>query len=205
MVHGKMIAKAVGVYEAFDIHNDAGLHLPVYAVRYVGTVGGHILVFEFVPLLLAAWNHFIVQIDGKQGEEECTNHVRPKDAVDACPGVHDGDDFAAGRHLRSKKYNRYKDEQRQQHVQHEGQEVEEIIEDDGVNGSLVCDKVIQFLRYIEHHNNGRKQCQYKQQRAEVAFDNVAVENGEQSNVVIWKCDNLEMKCNYTCNTIVPFY
>ena len=175
LVQRKAVARLAVVLEAVDVGNDARVYLELDVARRVGLARLVVLVLKVEAGLAALGDDVGAQAIGDHRDDACRHHVGAKHALEAHARGEHGDDFGILRQLRGEEDDGNEDEQRAEQVGEVGDEVQVVVEDDGVPRGIVRHEAVLPLVEVEHHGDGDNQGNGKHVGAQEFLDDVPVQ------------------------------
>ena len=175
LVQRKAVARLAVVLEAVDVGNDARVYLELDVARRVGLARLVVLVLKVEAGLAALGDDVGAQAVGDHRDDACRHHVGAKHALEAHARGEHGDDFGILRQLRGEEDDGNEDEQRAEQVGEVGDEVQVVVEDDGVPRGIVRHEAVLPLVEVEHHGDGDNQGNGKHVGAQEFLDDVPVQ------------------------------
>ena len=152
VLHREAVGGVVPAAEGLNIDELAGRYLIVYVPEVEVVVALDVFRLEFHAGGVRAGYHIEVQPQREQGYQHGGRHVRHHHAAIAHPSGQYGDDLGVRGHPRSEENHRDEHEQRREHVDEIGYEVQVVVEDDGIERRLVLHEVVDLLRDVEDYD-----------------------------------------------------
>ena len=132
----------------------AGIHLQLHIVGIGGVLlAALILVLKRQTLDASAWDNLCAQVESHGRNDGRTDEVGSQEASETHAGTDHGYYLAVVGQLRSEEDDTQKDEERAEEVGEVGDEVEIILEDDGVPSGVVRGELIHVLVEVKHHSD----------------------------------------------------
>ena len=174
LVEREAVAGLVVVFEAVDVGYDAGIYLELDVSRGVGLARLVVLVFEVQAGDTAVGGDVGAQEEGGYGDDGGRHHVGAQQPLEAHAGGEHGDDFGVLGQLGGEEDDGDEDEQRAEQVGEVGDEVEVVVEHDGLPGGIVLRKAVHLLVEVEHDGDGEDEGDGKDVGTKKLLDDVEV-------------------------------
>ena len=165
---GGVVATHIGYLARLNLHLDIGAEFDL-SVLDIGVGVGD-------ALHVGRRNDIGAENEGGGGDDGRADHVGAQQAPEAHACREHGDYLGVVGQFRGEEDDRYEGEQRAELIGEIGQEVQEIVEDGGVERSL--EERVELLVDVEHHRDGQYQRYGEDIGSEELLENIAVENLE---------------------------
>ena len=175
LVEREAVGRLVVVLVAFHVGNHPRVHLQLDVAHIIRLLLVLVHLFELQSRHTSRGDDLRAQHVSDQGDDGRRNHVRHHEPLETHARGEHGDDFGVLRQLRREENHGDEHEQRAEQVGVVRDEVQVIVEDDGTDGRLVVDEVVNVFIDVEHHGNGDNQCDGKEIGAQELHDDVPVE------------------------------
>ena len=180
LVQREAIARLTIVLEAVDVGNDARVHLQLDVSCRICLSWLVILVLEVDTRHAALGDDVSSQPEGGNSNDAGRNHVGAQDALEAHARGKHGNDFRIFCQLGGEENDGNEHEQRAEQVGKIGDEVQVIVEDDGIPGSVVRHELVLLLVEVENDRNRDDQCDGENVRSQEFLDDVHVQPSQKS-------------------------
>ena len=177
LVHREVVARVGASVEMLHVGDDAGRHLQLH----VFGVGGHIVhavalvgVFEVHAFDVASGDDLRTQHETQQGDDYGADHIGPQEPLVAHAGSQHGDDLAVVCQFGGEEDDGEEDEQTGEEIGVEGNEVQIVVEDDGLPGRMLLGKFGYVLVVVEDDGDADDEHDAEKVRAQKLFDDIEV-------------------------------
>ena len=175
MFQRKAIAHTRPGIIAVEIGNDTWLNLNLLVADVFDLLVLDVLVLKINACSGSRRNDVGIQHKGNRGNDGCRNGIGYHQPPETHAGGQHGNDFGMVGQLRCEEDNRNEGEQRTEQIRIIGNEVQVVIENDGLQRHIGTEEFVDFLIDVEHDSNGNDQQNRKHVGPEELLDDVSVD------------------------------
>ena len=175
LVERESVAALQVVVVVLDIGDDALAHLQLHVF---GGIVALLVLIERLEILLddrTLGDDVGTQIEREQRDECRGNHVGPHHAPETDTGCQYGDNLGIAGHLRGKEDDGDEHEERREQIREIGNEIQVVVEHDGLQGRMVFGELRKILVDIEHDGNRDDERNGEEIGGEELLDDVPVD------------------------------
>ena len=175
LVQREAVARLAVILKAVDVGNDARVNLKLYILGRIRLARLVVLVLKVDARHAALGDDERPQPESGHRNDGCRHHVGPQHALEAHARREHGNDFRVLGQLRGEEDDGDEHEQRAEQVGKVGDEVQVVVEDNGIPRRVVGHELVLPLVEVEHHGDGYNQGDGKYIRAQELLDDVPVQ------------------------------